>query len=246
MHGGIHSPTATRPDGTPARGQHVSIATPFFREELDRFADRYRLTAREHDVLYLLVTGCSTVPQIAAQLTLSQNTVHNHFKNVFRRTRTNTKSGLLALFIKEALGRQAGVEPFVRRPHVLIVDPDPTERERMAAGLGMRGMETKIEVDSTRVLERIAQERIDVVIADLTLPGASGRGVLDDVMSRFGRHPVVLLTTSQPAVQRAEWTARGAGDVFEKPVSSDRLTFAVVEHFVDSPYERSRLQRVDT
>ena len=35
----------------------------------------------------------------------------------------------------------------------------------------MRGMETKIEVDSTRVLERIAQERIDVVIADLTLPG---------------------------------------------------------------------------
>jgi len=58
----------------------VSIATPFFREELDRFADRYRLTAREHDVLYLLVTGCSTVPQIAGQLTLSQNTVHNHFK----------------------------------------------------------------------------------------------------------------------------------------------------------------------
>jgi FixJ family two-component response regulator/Tfp pilus assembly protein PilZ len=224
----------------------VSVATPFFREELDRFADRYRLTAREHDVLFLLVTGCSTVPQIAGELTLSKNTVHNHFKNVFRRTRTNTKSGLLALFIKEALGRQAGVEPFVRRPHALIVDPDPSERERMAAGLGMRGMETKIEVDSTRVLERIAQERVDVVIADLTLPGASGRGVLDDVMSRFGRHPVVLLTSAQPGVARAEWTARGAGDVFEKPVSSDRLTFAVVEHFVDSAYERSRLQRVDT
>lgn len=224
----------------------MSIATPFFREELDRFADRYRLTAREHDVLYLLVTGCSTVPAIATQLTLSQNTVHNHFKNVFRRTRTNTKSGLLALFIKEALGRQAGVEPFVRRPHVLIVDPDPAERERMAAGLGMRGMETKIEVDSTRVLDRIAQERVDVVIADLSLPGSSGRGVLDDVMSRFGRYPVVLLASAQPGVQRAEWTARGAGDVFEKPVSSDRLTFAVVEHFVDSSYERSRLQRVDT
>ena len=29
-------------------------------------------------------------------------------------------------------------------------------------------------------------------------------------------------------------------------MSSDRLTFAVVEHFVDSSYERSRLQRVDT
>jgi DNA-binding NarL/FixJ family response regulator/Tfp pilus assembly protein PilZ len=224
----------------------VSTATPFFREELDRFADRYRLTAREHDVLFLLVTGCSTVPAIAVQLGLSQNTVHNHFKNVFRRTRTNTKSGLLALFIKEALGRQAGVEPFIRRPHVLIVDPDPAERERMSSGLTTRGMETKIEVDSTRVLDRVAQERIDVIIADVGLPGMGGRGVLDDVMSRFGRHPVVLLTTSQTGAVRTEWVSRGAGDLFEKPVSSDRLTFAVVEHFVDSPYERSRLQRVDT
>jgi DNA-binding NarL/FixJ family response regulator len=213
---------------------------------LDRFAERYRLTAREHDVLFLLVTGCSTVPAIAARLTLSQNTVHNHFKNVFRRTRTNTKSGLLALFIKEALGRQAGVEPFIRRPHVLLVDPDPAERDRMAAGLGMRGMEAKVEVDSTRVLERIAQERIDVVVADLSLPGAAGRGVLDDVMSRFGRHPVVVLTTSQPNLVRAEWTARGAGDLFEKPVNSERLAFAVIEHVVDSAYDRNRLLRVDT
>jgi DNA-binding NarL/FixJ family response regulator/Tfp pilus assembly protein PilZ len=224
----------------------VTIATPFFREELDRFAERYRLTAREHDVLFLLVTGCSTVPSIAARLNLSQNTVHNHFKNVFRRTRTNTKSGLLALFIKEALGRQAGVEPFIRRPHVLLVDPDPTERDRMAAGLSSRGMDGKVEVDSTRVLERIAQERIDVVVADLSMPGANGRGVLDDVMSRFGRHPVVLLTTSQPNLIRAEWMARGAGDLFEKPVSSERLAFAVIEHFVDSPYDRNRLLRVDT
>lgn len=225
---------------------HVSVATPFFREELDRFAERYRLTAREHDVLFLLVTGCSTVPAIAAQLTLSQNTVHNHFKNVFRRTRTNTKSGLLALFIKEALGRQAGVEPFIRRPQVLIVDPDPAERERMADGLCARGMEAKIETDSTRVLDRIAHERVDVVVADVGLPGVNGRGVLDDVVSRFGRHPVVIGTASQPGLVRTEWIARGARDLFEKPISSDRLAFAVVEHFVDSPYERSRVLRVDT
>jgi DNA-binding NarL/FixJ family response regulator/Tfp pilus assembly protein PilZ len=223
----------------------VSAATPFFREELDRFGERYRLTAREHDVLYLLVTGCSTVPAIAAQLRLSQNTVHNHFKNVFRRTRTNTKSGLLALFIKEALGRQASIEPFVRRPQVLIVDPDPSERERMAEALSARGMSTQLEVDSTRVVERIAQERIDVVVADLALPGASGRGVLDDVVSRFGRHPVVLVTTGRPGAARSEWIARGARDLFEKPISSDRLAFAVVEHFVDSAYDRSRLLRVD-
>lgn len=224
----------------------MSVATPFFREELDRFAERYRLTAREHDVLFLLVTGCSTVPAIAGQLELSQNTVHNHFKNVFRRTRTNTKAGLLALFIKEALVRHAGVEPFIRRPQVLIVDADPAERDRMSDGLNARGMEAKIETDSTRVLERIAQERTDVVVADIAMPGVTGRGVLDDVMSRFGRHPVVIGTSSEPGLIRSEWIARGARDLFEKPIASDRLAFAIVENFVDSPYERSRVLRVDT
>jgi DNA-binding NarL/FixJ family response regulator len=223
----------------------VSAATPTIRQELDRFVDRHRLTAREQDVMSLLVGGCTTVPAIAIALSLRQHTVHNHFKNVFRRTRTNTKAGLLALFIRESLARQAGLEPFVRHPRVLIAEPDPAERERLAADLQARGMLPRIEVDSTHVLERIAQERIDVVVADVALPGLGGRGVLDDVISRFGRHPVVLLTSARPDVSRNLWVARGARDLFDKPVSSDRLAFAVVENLVDTPYDRSRLLRVD-
>jgi CheY-like chemotaxis protein len=133
----------------------------------------------------------------------------------------------------------------VRHPRVLIAEPDPLERERLATDLSARGMLPRVEVDSTRVLERIAQERTDVVVADVALPGLGGRGVLDDVISRFGHHPVVLLTSARPAVSRSLWVARGALDLFEKPVSSDRLAFAVVEHLVDSPYDRSRLLRVD-
>ncbi|MFI5307697.1 MAG: PilZ domain-containing protein [Polyangiales bacterium] len=223
----------------------MNAATAAIRQELDRFVDHYRLTAREEDVMTLLVSGCTTVPAIAVALNLRQHTVHNHFKNVFRRTRTNTKAGLLALFTREALARQAGLEPFVRHPRVLIAEPDPLERERLATDLGARGMLTRVEVDSTHVLERIAQERTDVVVADVALPGLGGRGVLDDVISRFGRHPIVLLTSARPAVSRSLWIARGALDLFEKPASSDKLAFAVVEHLVDSAYDRSRLLRVD-
>jgi DNA-binding NarL/FixJ family response regulator/Tfp pilus assembly protein PilZ len=224
----------------------MNMAPSLFREELDRFAERYRFTARERDVVVLLVTGSGTVPSIAAQLGLSQNTIHNHFKNVFRRTRTNTKPALLALFVKEALDRQAGIEPFLRRPRVLVVEPHPLERERMVRALQSRGMETRLETDSTQVLERISKERIDVVVADVTLPGTSGRGVLDDVTGRFGRHPGVLLTTVDSPNARAEWLGRGAGALLAKPIDTDELVFCVIERFADSPYERSRLQRVDT
>ncbi len=219
---------------------------PLLRAELDRFAARHKLTNREHDVLFLLVTGIGTVPDIAEQLELSQNTVHNHFKNMFRRTSTNTKSALIGLFVKEAMERQVAAEAFFRRPRVLVLDPDPHERERMAEVLREHGLHAITEADSTRLLERIAEGRVDIVLADINLPGGAGRGVLDDVRSRLGKHPVVLLTAGQNEVNRGEWRARGAGDVIEKPWDPDRLVFTVMEHFADSPYERSRLLRVET
>lgn len=219
---------------------------PLLRAELDRFAARHKLTNREHDVLFLLVTGIGTVPDIAEQLELSQNTVHNHFKNMFRRTGTNTKSALIGLFVKEAMERQVAAEAFFRRPRVLVLDPDPHERERMSEVLREHGLHAITEADSTRVLERIAEGRVDIVLTDIGLPGATGRGVLDDVRSRLGKHPVVLLSTAQPDVNRSEWRARGAGDVIQKPWDADRLVFTVMEHFADSPYERSRLLRVET
>ncbi len=224
----------------------MSAIPPLLRAELDRFAARHRLTNREHDVLFLLVTGIGTVPDIAGQLELSQNTVHNHFKNMFRRTGTNTKSALIGLFVKEAMERQVAAEAFFRRPRVLVLDPDPHERERIADALREHGLHAMIEADSTRVLERVAQERVDIVLAEVSLPGSAGRGVLDDVRSRLGRHPIVLLTGSLHDANRSEWRARGAGDVIEKPWDPDRLVFTVMEHFADSPYERSRLHRVET
>jgi DNA-binding NarL/FixJ family response regulator/Tfp pilus assembly protein PilZ len=224
----------------------VPAIPPLLRAELDRFAARHKLTNREHDVLFLLVTGIGTVPDIAEQLELSQNTVHNHFKNMFRRTGTNTKSALIGLFVKEAMERQVAAEAFFRRPRVLVLDPDPHERDRIAEALREHGLHAVTEADSTRVLERIAAERVDIVVADVSLPGAVGRGVLDDVRSRLGKHPVVLLTAPQQDQSRSEWRARGAGDVIEKPWDADRLVFTVMEHFADSPYERSRLLRVET
>jgi DNA-binding CsgD family transcriptional regulator len=65
------------------------------------FADRFRLTARETEIVTLLVSGYVSVPKIASKLELSPNTVHNHFKNVFRRTGVNSKTNILTLMMHE-------------------------------------------------------------------------------------------------------------------------------------------------
>lgn len=224
----------------------MTAITSLLRTALDRFADRNELTAREYDVVFLLVSGLSTVAQIAERLGLSQNTVHNHFKNVFRRTSTNSKAGLLALFLKDAMGQHVGLQPFVRRPSVLVVDPDPKTRASIRDALTVRNMRVEEEVDSKRAVQRVAELRTDIVITDLSLPGSTGQGVLADLKAQYGKYPTVILTTTDGAASRREWMERGAGGLFAKPVSTDRLVFAILEHLADTPYERSRLLRVDT
>lgn len=223
----------------------MSAATSLLRAELERFADRYELTAREYDVVFLLLSGLSTVSMIAERLGLSQNTVHNHFKNVFRRTATNSKAGLLALFLKDAIGHQASLQPFIKRPSILLLEPDPRVRANIRDALQSRNMRVEEESDPLKAVERIAKLRTDVVIADLSLPGASGNGILADITSRYGQNPLVLLTTNDSSASRRTWIEQGAGGVFVKPVAVDRLVFAILEHFVETPYERSRLLRVD-
>lgn len=220
--------------------------TPMLRAELDDFARRHELTPREYDVLFLLVSGLHTVSRISKRLGLSQNTVHNHFKNVFRRTGTNSKAGLLALFIHETMSRRAGAQPFLRPPRVLLVDREGRERTALSAALVEHGMSVFEESDSRLAGTRISERKIDVVLAELDLPGEGGQGVLQDVRNRYGSHPVVLLLTADPTCSHHEWLDRGAGGVFVKPVSMDRLLFAILEQCADTPYARSRLQRVDT
>lgn len=222
----------------------MSAATSLLRAELERFADRYELTAREYDVVFLLLSGLSTVSMIAERLGLSQNTVHNHFKNVFRRTATNSKAGLLALFLKDAIGHQASLQPFIKRPSILLLESDARVRANIRDALQSRNMRVEEESDPAKAVDRIAKLRTDVVIADLTLQN-NGNSILTDIVSRYGQNPLVLLTTNDSTTSRRQWIEQGAGGVFVKPVAIDRLVFAILEHFVETPYERSRLLRVD-
>jgi CheY-like chemotaxis protein len=171
--------------------------------------------------------------------------VHNHFKNVFRRTATNSKAGLLALFLKDSIGHQASLQPFIKRPSILLLEPDPRMRANIRDALQARNMRVEEESDSLKAVERIAKLRTDVVIADMTLPSTSGDGLLADITARYGQNPLVLLTTNDGSASRRHWIDKGAGGLFAKPVAVDRLVFAILEHFVETPYERSRLLRVD-
>jgi CheY-like chemotaxis protein len=129
---------------------------------------------------------------------------------------------------------------------VLVVDHDGYSGPLLVEALERRGMRVYLERSAERAVERIGTLRIDALVVDTSLAGSASHDILSTVRTRYGNHPTVLQTTDLQGQSDAEWTKRGAGGLFERPVSADRLAFAILEHVVDSPYERSRLLRVDT
>ena len=94
----------------PLSGKRAGFFAVFFemissRNPLGFAAQRFDLTKREVQVLELLGSGCSTA-EIAQQLFISEGTVSDHVKNLFRKTNTNRRSGLLArVYRDDNLGR---------------------------------------------------------------------------------------------------------------------------------------------
>lgn len=65
------------------------------RNSVEAAIKRYDVSRREAEVLELLVAGMTT-PQMADRLSISEGTVGDHVKSLFRKTSTNKRSELVA------------------------------------------------------------------------------------------------------------------------------------------------------
>jgi two-component system LytT family response regulator len=98
-------------------------------------------------------------------------------------------------------------------------------RKRVLRLLGeLGGIETAIECESgEQVLERLAEDDIDVVVLDVNMPGLSG---IDTVLAMPEERPYIVFLTAHPehAVKAFEV---GAVDYVLKPVDDARLSKAI-------------------
>ncbi len=117
-----------------------------------------------------------------------------------------------------------------RRGAVLVVDDEPTIAEVVARYLERAGYRASIAGDGPAALAAVAQERPDLVVLDLMLPGIDGlevmRRIRDDVVSRE-RVAVILLTARGEESDRVIGLNLGADDYVVKPFSPAELVARV-------------------
>jgi two-component system phosphate regulon response regulator PhoB len=112
---------------------------------------------------------------------------------------------------------------------ILVVDDEPDITALVAYHLAKAGYRVSTAARGQDALKAAAEERPDVVILDLMLPGMSGY----DVLAEFRARPetrdvgVILLTARKQEADRIRGLTLGADDYLTKPFSPAELTLRV-------------------
>jgi two-component system phosphate regulon response regulator PhoB len=112
---------------------------------------------------------------------------------------------------------------------VLVVDDEPDITALVAYHLAKAGYRVSTAATGADALKAARDERPDVVILDLMLPGVSGYDVLAELRRRDETREVgvILLTSRREEADRIRGLTLGADDYLAKPFSPQELSLRV-------------------
>src|SRR5262245_40683150 len=114
--------------------------------------------------------------------------------------------------------------------NLLLIDDDPDLLpDQMAHAFPAPAHRVEIARTGTEGLERVADDRPDVILLDLRLPDQSGLDVLKQLRQIDARIPVVLVTVVRSAESAIEAMRQGAYDYLLKPLDLQKLDRVVGE-----------------
>ena len=112
---------------------------------------------------------------------------------------------------------------------VLVVDDEPDITGLVAYHLAKAGYRVSTAASGAEALRAARDQRPDLVVLDLMLPGLSGYDVLADLRRREDTKAVgvILLTARKEEPDRIKGLALGADDYLAKPFSPQELVLRV-------------------
>jgi DNA-binding response OmpR family regulator len=110
---------------------------------------------------------------------------------------------------------------------VMVVDDDVTVREVVVTYLRASGYDVGEAADGETALTALRDERADLVVLDLMLPGIDGLEVCRRLRAKGDEVPVIMLTALGSETDRVVGLERGADDYVTKPFSPRELVLRV-------------------
>jgi DNA-binding NtrC family response regulator len=132
---------------------------------------------------------------------------------------------------------------------VLVIDDNPAVAQALSLLFGLHDIRTLTAITPQKGLTTLAQERVDLVIADMnfsadTTSGEEGAALFRALRAQQPDLPVVLLTAWTHLESAVQLVKAGAADYIGKPWDNDKV-LATVENLLElaeTTRERQRLQ----
>ena len=110
---------------------------------------------------------------------------------------------------------------------VLLVDDDAATLASLSRAFRLAGYEAVVCDNAARAVSIIKNERFDLVLTDVVMPGKDGLSMLADLRELGVSTPIVMISGQATVDMAVRATRLGAADFLEKPISADKLLMTV-------------------
>lgn len=121
--------------------------------------------------------------------------------------------------------------------NALVIDDDPGMREAFELLLSLEDFEIRLAADGTTGLRMARQQRPDVILLDVMMPGLDGRDVARDLRTDPLLRDVPIVFCSALSDESDIWAGwqAGANSYVPKPFDPDRLISEVLRVIYPTP-----------
>jgi DNA-binding response OmpR family regulator len=121
---------------------------------------------------------------------------------------------------------------------ILIVDDEVDIANSIQYVLKQEGFNTLLAHDGYKAMELIENQKPDLVLLDLMMPGIDGYEVCRRLRANDKKTPILMLTARTSEVDTVVGLELGANDYIAKPVRLRELVARVKAHLRDTPQDK--------
>ena len=110
---------------------------------------------------------------------------------------------------------------------LLVVDDDPQMQFFLKEALERQQYLVRVKGSAEEALDTLKDEKFDLILMDVRLPGISGLDAVDEIQKADRRTPIIIMTAHGTRDSALDAVRRGAYDYFTKPFSLDELEIIV-------------------
>lgn len=110
---------------------------------------------------------------------------------------------------------------------ILVVDDEPSVCDVLKEFLASYGYQVSVAYSGDEAIEAYQQDRPDVVLLDVRMPGKDGIETLRDIKSKDPSATVIMVTAVHKENVIREALAEGASDYITKPINPQSLELAI-------------------